>query len=246
MKKLLRMFFYRENKLKLLLYTALYYVIGVFVVYTFLDSIISGIIVITLLLPVFIGKTCKYIEQKRQNNIENEFYIMLNSISMSLASGMTIENALRETILAEKKKYKVIYKDLERIYRMLQNNYSPDKAFKIFAEKSENREIRAFSEVLSVGLPAGINLAALIRYVSSAYRMQNDTNQEIKRILNAPKYNNRIILIMPVICVVLFRNIAPSYFSVLYNGSGHIIMAVVLGMLIVAWWLGEKLSNIKY
>ena len=123
---------------------------------------------------------------------------------------------------------------------------TPEDAFRVFAQRCRNREILTFSEVLAAGIPAGINLAQLIRYLSSAYRLKADVEQEIKKTLNAPKYNNRIIMAMPVCCIFLFRKIAPSYLEPLYYGSGRIVMVVVFLLLIVAWWTGTYLSNIRY
>jgi len=77
-------------------------------------------------------------------------------------------------------------------------------------------------------------------------RIKADVEQEIKKTLNAPKYNNRIIMAMPVCCIFLFRKIAPSYLEPLYYGSGRIVMVVVFLLLIVAWWTGTYLSNIRY
>ena len=196
--------------------------------------------------PVFLRKLQRYLSERRQHRTETEFYLMLRQVSMSLSSGVTLENAVRETILADRKQYKVIGSELERVCRMLKNNYPAEQAFRVFARRCGNREILAFSEVLSAGIPAGITLAQLIRYLSSAFRLKADTEQEIKRLLNAPRYNNRIITLMPPFCVLLFRQLAPSYLEPLYHGTGRIVMAAVFLLLMLAWWLGDRLSDVRY
>ena len=117
--------------------------------------------------PVFLRKLRRYLSERRQHRTETEFYLMLRQVSMSLSSGATLENAVRETILADRKQYKVIGSELERVCRMLKNNYPAEQAFRVFARRCGNREILAFSEVLSAGIPAGINdlKAALERHV---------------------------------------------------------------------------------
>lgn len=197
-------------------------------------------------LPVFIKKIKIYIHKKRQEKIEKDFYKLLSHISVTMSSGSSLENALKEAVLIGKKEYKVLWKELESSYRMLQNNYSPEYVFLSLAKKTDNHEIKTFSEILSVGIPAGINLARLIRWLSSAYRMRFDAESEIARILNAPKYNNRIMMIMPVVCIVLFKQIAPSYMQPLYSGAGRIVMAVVLLLVLFAWLIGDKLGDIEY
>ena len=92
----------------------------------------------------------------------------------------------------------------------------------------------------------GINMTELIRYLSSEYRLRADTESEITRILNAPKYNNRAVLIMPFVCIALFKQVAPDYMAVLYTSVGRIVMVIVASMLALAWWLGEKIGKISY
>ena len=197
-------------------------------------------------LPVFVKKIKKYIYKKRQTAIENEFYKLLSHISMAMSSGNSLENAIKEAATIGKKEYKVLHRELEEAYRMFMNNYSPELVFSAIARKTESHEIKTFSEILSVGIPAGINLAALMRWLSSAYRMRSDAESEIARILNAPKYNNRIMMLMPVVCVVLFKQIAPSYMEPLYSGAGRIVMTGVLLVVLFAWWIGDKLGDIEY
>ncbi|MBR5786702.1 MAG: type II secretion system F family protein [Clostridia bacterium] len=224
----------------------IYLLCSVFVFNAMFDSWRISILLMLCGLPIFVKKIKQYIIQKRQNRIEAEFYQLLSSISLSMSSGMSLENSLKEAVVTGKKEYKSLNAELEGIYRMMQNNYSPEVAFFTLYKKTGNREIKTFSEILSVGVPAGINLAALMRWLASAYRMRFDAECEIVRILNAPKFNNRIILAMPIVCVVLFKQIAPYYMAPLYFGTGRIIMMGVLAIILFAWWFGSKLGEIEY
>ncbi len=239
---------YSDNKTRYLsvLYTLLYTAAAYFVFFSFFENSKISVILTLCGLPVFIFRMRKYMRAVHRERVEAEFYIMLRQISMSLSSGSTIENAVRETVAADRKSYKVIGKELEKVYGMLRNNIPAERAFAEFAKQCGNSEITAFGEVLRAGIPAGINLAGLIRYVSSSLRMKSDVEQDIKRMLNAPKYNNRIIMAMPVFCIVLFRSISPSYLEPLYVGAGRIVMIAVLALIISAWLIGERLSDIRY
>ena len=231
---------------ELLLYITIYIIAAMMLTRAFFERWVISCIITVCGTPIFLLEIKKYLSARRQARIETEFFIMLRQVSMSLSSGSTLENAVRETIVTDRKNYKTIGEELECVYRMLRNNYPPEDAFRVFAQRCRNREILTFSEVLAAGIPAGINLAQLIRYLSSAYRLKADVEQEIKKTLNAPKYNNRIIMAMPVCCIFLFRKIAPSYLEPLYYGSGRIVMVVGFLLLIVAWWTGTYLSNIRY
>ncbi|MFR1517423.1 MAG: type II secretion system F family protein [Clostridia bacterium] len=234
------------QKQALLAYLVIYCIAAVLLTRAFFERWDVSLLLLVCGLPVFIRKSRRYLAACRQTRAETEFYRMLRQVSMSLSAGATLENAVRETAFADRKDYKVIGGELERVYRMLKNHYPPEYAFRIFAQRCGNREILAFSEVLSAGIPAGINLAQLIRYLSSTFRLKADVEQEIRKLLNAPKYNNRIIMIMPVVCIFLFRKVAPSYLEPLYHGTGRIIMVIVFILLFAAWWIGDRLSDIRY
>lgn len=224
----------------------IYIIVAYIGLWMMFESIAISVVLTICFMPIFVKKIKIYLESKRQQRMESEFYKMLGRISMSMSSGMILENALKETVVVDKKDYKLLGDDFEKMYRMLQNNYSIDVAFRTLAQRSNNREIKTFCEVLSAGMPTGIDISGLIRYLSAAYRMREDTEGEIIRILNAPKYNNRIIIIMPFICITLFKQLAPSYMDSLYTDLGRVIMIVVLAMLLAAGWLGEKLGKIEY
>lgn len=224
----------------------IYIAAAYFVSLAFFESRQAACLLTVCGMPVFIIKLRTYLSVRKQKAIEAEFYIMLRQISMSLSSGSTLTNAVRETIIIDRKSYKVIGKELERVYGMLRNNVPAENAFHMLAKECGNTEITAFSEVLRAGIPAGINLAELIRYASSSLRIKADVEHEIQRLLNAPKYNNRIIMVMPVFCILLFRGIAPSYLAPLYSGAGRFVMAAVFLLIALAWFIGDRMSDIRY
>ena len=242
----LKEYFDKKSKYLFALCVLVYIAAAYFVCMSFFENRKAACILTVCGMPFFIKKLMSYIYTKRQRAIEDEFYFMLRQISMSLSSGNTLSNAVKETVITDRKSYRMIGSELERVYGMLRNNCSAEDAFRAFAKRCGNREITAFSEVLCAGVPAGVNLNELIRYVSSSLRTKADVEQEIRRMLNAPKYNNRIIMAMPVFCIVMFRGIAPSYLAPLYAGTGRFVMAAVLVLIVFAWFIGERISNIRY
>lgn len=230
---------------ELILYTAIYIAASLLVLQAFFDNIYVSSLLCSAGIYFYIRKINNYISWRRQQRIENEFYALLRQLSMAMSSGATIENAVREAAIADRKLYKTIGSELERTYRMISNHYSPDFAFRVLSDRCRNEEIRTFAEVLAAGIPAGINLAQLIRYMSVAFRLKSDVEHEIQKTLNAPKYNNRIIMAMPFVCVIVFRCVAPSYMAPLYHGYGRAVMIAVFILILSAGWIGSKLSDIR-
>lgn len=237
---------YFNNKSKLICFIGIYIALALFIFMTVFERWIISIFLALCGLPIFVKKIKFWLKKQRQAATEAEFYVLLSQLSMAMSSGMSLENAVREAAVAGKNEYRILRAELESMYRMLQNNYSSEYVFSILAKKTENQEIKTFAEIISVGIPAGINMAGLMRWLTSAYRMRIDTESEISRILNAPKYNNRIILVMPIVCIVLFKQIAPTYMRPLFVGWGRMIMVFVVFVIALAWWLGEKISKIDY
>lgn len=227
-------------------YTAAYLIGSILTVRIFFERWDVACLLTVCGIPVYFYKLRRWLSARRQTRADMEFYMMLRQISMALSSGSTLENAVRETAAADRKHYRIIGEELAGVYRLLRNHYPPDAAFRIFAERSGSRDALTFSEVLAAGIPAGINFVQLIRYLSAAFCLKEEVEQEIGKILNAPRYNNRIILVMPVCCILLFRRLAPSYLEPLYHSGGRIVMIAVFILLLAAGWIGDRLSNIKY
>lgn len=239
--------YFNHFKKEILLYSAIYFVAAMLFTLTFFDNIYVAFAIAVLGIPIFLKRMQRYLSIRQQVRIEKEFYAALRQISISMASGATLENAIREMIATgQKKSCQTIKNELETVYRMLRNHYTPDQAFRSFAERCRNQEIKAFAEVLAAGIPAGINLTQLIKYMSAAFQLKADVELDIQKTLNAPKYNNRIIMAMPFLCVIVFRKIAPAYMAPLLEGSGRIVLSVVFLLIVLAWWMGDRLSDIRY
>lgn len=240
-------YFNHFKNYEILFYSAAYIVAAIVFTKSFFDNVYATLVITALGFPIFLHRMLRYLSNRQKAKIEKEFYAALRQISISMASGATLENAVKEMVATtQKKSYQTIKYELETVYRMLRNHYAPDQAFRSFAARCKNQEIQAFAEVLAAGIPAGINLAQLIKYMSAAFQLKADVELDIRKTLNAPKYNNRIIMAMPFLCVVVFRKIAPAYMAPLMKGSGRIVLAVVFLLIVLAWWFGERLSDIQY
>ena len=244
--KLLFKKYFSRFKKELLLYSAIYFVAAILFTKTFFDNIYVAFAIAVLGIPIFLKRMQRYLSVRQQVRIEKEFSAALRQISISMASGATLENAIREMIATGQKSCQTIKNELETVYRMLRNHYTPDQAFRSFAARCRNQEIQAFAEVLAAGIPAGINLTQLIKYMSAAFQLKADVELDIRKTLNAPKYNNRIIMAMPFLCVIVFRKIAPAYMAPLLEGAGRIVLSVVFLLIVLAWWMGDRLSDIRY
>ena len=171
---------------------------------------------------------------------------MLVSLSGSLGAGLGLERCIYELAESPSREFPVLKPQFNRMQQLLQFNWPVEYVFEDLAQRYQHPDMRTFSTALRAGIPAGINLVELVRNIAAATRMKRDTENEILRVLNLPKYNNRIVMIMPFLSVSVVRMIAPSYAASLDTGIGAVVMVAACFLLGVAFLLGEVLGKIRY
>jgi len=237
---------YRVNKtalwgITLLLSAAVF--AGTYVLFT--DTAVSLVTALILLVPVSF-KVRRELERRYEKVMRKEFVSCLVSISGSLSSGVRLEQAITEIAAGESPEFARIRPEFVRMSKLIQLNLPAEKAFSELAERVPVPDIKLFSQALDYAVPSGVNLIELTRMFSSSMRIRNDVEAEISRSLNLPKYNNRIVTVMPFFMIALMRLTASDYLSGLDRGIGNIVKLIVALLIIGAVVLGELLGNIRY
>ncbi len=214
------------------------------------ESIITGVIFSLIASPFVYIRYKKSLQKNRKEKLERQFCDILQLMSASLAAGSNIQNCFIEVTRGDVNisgnDYEIIRKEFENIQRLISLHISPQDAFYSFAKRTGSRDILSFSSALDTALCAGSNMVMLVRNTASSLRAKYDAEEEIKYILNLPKFNHRIMMVMPFVLIVMIKLLSPGYVSPLYNGKGRIIMVIVAMILLLSWYIGEKISDIKY
>ena len=82
--------------------------------------------------------------------------------------------------------------------RLIALNISPEEAVEAF-QRGPAGDIQNFSNALYESLQAGGNLVQLVRNSASALRVKYDSEDEIRSLLNLPRFNHRIMMVMPFV-----------------------------------------------
>lgn len=237
---------YRINSFKIWSVTLLLFgIVFIFAYIFFVDVTISLIISAVSLIPLRL-KVRRELEKRYEKVIRKEFVSCLVSISGSLSSGIRLEQCINEIAMSNSTEYSHLRPEFERMSKLIQLNLPAEKAFAELAERVPVSDIILFSQALDYAIPSGVNLIELVRSFSSAMRIRNDVEAEISRTLNLPKYNNRIITVMPFLMIGLMRLTAADYLSGLDGNIGNVVKAASAAMIIGAVILGELLGNIRY
>lgn len=191
----------------------------------------------------------KDIIKKRKENMCQQFREALQSVAASLSAGRSIEIAFKMAV----EDLKIIYpsgnadiiKEFELINRKVEMNESLKSALMDFAERSDIEDIRNFVDVFIVCKDAGGNLVEVIRNTCSVINQKIDIMKEIDVIVAEQKLSQRILGIMPFILLVLIIISSPDYVRPLYTPQGHIVMLVVLALLMLSYFISDRIMNIK-
>ena len=211
----------------------------------FTDLTVSLIAGAAALLPLRI-KVRKEFESRYEKTMRREFVACLVSLSGSLSSGIRLEQCINEIAISDSSEFSHLRPEFERMSKLIQLNLPAERAFAELADRVPVSDIVLFSQALEYAIPAGVNLIELTRSFSSGMRIRNDVEAEITRTLNLPRYNNRIITVMPFLMIALMRFTAADYLTGLDGGIGTIVKICVAATIIAAMILGELLGNIKY
>ncbi len=215
-------------------------------IWLFFQQLGISFMVTLCLSPLIVWKAVSILINRFDRRVTKEFCDVLVSLSGSLSAGLGLERCVYEIAESPRNEYPILQPEFCRMQKLLSLNWPVEYVFEDLARRYNHPDMRTFSTALRAGIPAGINLVELVRQISAAARMKRDTEMEILRVLNLPKYNNRIVMVMPFLSVFTVRVIAPSYAASLDTGIGAVIMIVACCLLGTAFLLGELLGKIRY
>ena len=204
----------------------------------------------SILSSVFVYIRLKgYLKDRRHEELERQFCDVLQLMSASLAASLSFSSCINEVASGELSisgNYNLIQKEFTNIQRLISLNISPEEAIEAFAKRSGSKDIINFSNALYATMQAGGNMVHLVRNTASTLRVKYDSEEEIKSLLNLPRFNHRIMMCMPFGLILMMKSIAPGYVEPLYKGGNRGVLFFVSLTILVSWFIGEKISDIKF
>lgn len=211
----------------------------------FFRDVMVGILFALISSPFVYIRLRQYLKRKRIHKLERQFCDVLNLMAASLSAGQSLTGAINEITFDEYGDYSLIRKEFRNISRLISLNIPPEDAINVFAKRSGSKDIQSFANAMYASISAGSNLVWLVRNASGQLRVKYDAEAEIRGILNLPKFNHRIMMLMPFAMVLMMKFIAPGYVKPLYSSQGKGIMVFVALMVLISWFIGEKISDIR-
>lgn len=216
--------------------------------YLFYESWIAFILLTPIGVWYFLHWESERIEKKRQEFLE-QFREMIQSLSVSLQVGYSVENALKET----KQDLSMLYKEDTAIQReltyMLRQAYLQmpmEEIMEDWAKRVEQEDVWNFVNVFAMAKKNGGNAIGIIRNTAREIREKLDVQLEIETILAARKYEFKVMAVIPFGMIGYMKVSFPEFMKILYgNLLGTGVMTGCLAMYCSAYILGERIVNIE-
>ncbi|MCR5687700.1 MAG: type II secretion system F family protein [Lachnospiraceae bacterium] len=214
----------------------------------FYDSLPAGLAAAPLFI-LFIKAAGRIKAGKYRDDLTEGFLKSLNSVSSSLAAGLSADRAF---VLAESDMEKLfgkrsaIVKELEIINTQTAMGKRIEDALSDFAKRTEISEIYDFAVVFSVAMKNGADLSKVIASCTGMMEDRRQAENEARVLIRAKQYEQRLMCVIPPGILIYLRLSSGSFISVLYHDPrGIAVMTAALAVYVAAVILSEKIGDIR-
>lgn len=186
---------------------------------------------------------------ERSRLLHGQFLDALKIVSTCLMSGMSMENAWKESskeIQVMHGKESVMYMELEEMSHLVETNVPMEKVLIHFAYRSGVEDIINFAEVFEYGKRSGANWRKLICDTTLRMEEKYETEKQIQVMLTEKKMEQKIMSVIPLGMILFLQIASGDYMDVLYgNLFGIISMTVCLIGYGVALFMADKIMRVQ-
>ena len=185
--------------------------------------------------------------ENRKFELSLEFREAIMAVQSSLNAGYSVENAFIEAGRVMENMYGsngLITEEFKVLTRRLRTNESLEKILLELADRSGIEDIEDFANVFSAAKRSGGDFTRIIRKASDSIGDKMDIRRDIRTSINARRYENRIMEIVPFGIIIYLNVTSADFLSSLYhNISGVIIMTISLALYLTGFLMAEKITT---
>lgn len=187
--------------------------------------------------------------EKGQELFRKMFREWILLLASSLTAGYSMENALVQSyqeLCLMFPKGGIMQEELKMMLAKAGNNQRPEILFDELAEKYPYEEVQSFAEVFKAARISGGSLQTVIRGTAAQMAEIMDTRREIRTLLAARVYEQRIMSVMPAAVLLYIRLGSGEFLEGLYhNMTGVLVMSVCLGIYGAAYLMGKRMVQFE-
>ncbi len=227
------------------------YLIG-FAGSAFAAQIMFGVPVASLILGACIGFAAipvykKHLFRKRVKAITMQFRDMLDSLSNSFAAGkntsMAFSDVYNDMAIAYGEKA-IIVKEVGIIVNGLANNYTIEDLLKNMAERCGVGDMASFAETFGVCNRLGGNLKKIVGDSRDIINDKLEIEMEIQTMVSSNKNEINILCVIPLVIVLAMKLMGNDAITA-NTPSNVVVKFIAVGIFMVAYILGQKITDIK-
>ena len=191
----------------------------------------------------------KQLIRNRKRNLNYQFKDALNSLSVAVQAGYSVENAVSACARDLERLYADggdIVEEFHYIESQQKVSVPVEELFLDFGERSHIEDIENFASVFYAAKRTGGDMDKVIQKVARMLGDKIDVKKEIEATLAAKKSEQMIMSMMPAGIILYLQLTSPGFLSVLYgNPFGICAMTVCLGIYAASYWMGKKIVDIE-
>lgn len=198
------------------------------------------------ILPIWMRPQLK---RKRIAVLSEQFREGIGILNGYLSAGYSVDNAFGAAAGELEKLFgrtADISVEFARIFHLVRLNRQTGEVLEDFADRSGLQDIRNFAEVFIIAGRTGGNLRDIIDRTATVIREKMAVGEEIANMTAGRRYEQKIMNVIPFFIILYLDLTSPGFLDVMYTTAlGRIVMTLCLGAVIGAYFLSNKLLDIK-
>lgn len=215
---------------------------------TYICNLISimatGLIAGKLILPVVVATK----KEKRQKALAKQFRDMLDTITTSIGAGKNIPEAFitaRSDLAVQYSEEADIVHEIDVIIDGIKNSILIEDLLEDFGERSGIEDVKSFANVFKICYRKGGNIKDVIRNTHAILSDKMTIKEEIETLVTANKFEQNIMIVMPVILIALIKFSSPDFAKNFTSPTGIISTTIAIALFVVSYFVGRKILKIK-
>ena len=205
-----------------------------------------------LVVPVsvfFLKWKKKQMIRERKRRLNYQFRDALNSMSVAVQAGYSVENAVSACVRDLEQLYpknEDIVAEFRYIETQQRVSVPVEELFLDLGQRCKVEDIENFASVLYTAKRSGGDLGNVIQKVARMLGDKIDVKKEIEATLAAKKSEQMIMSLMPAGIILYLQLASPGFLDILYgNPFGICAMTVCLTVYGAAYWMGKRIVEIE-
>ncbi len=215
---------------------------------TLISNVIVFIIVGAIAAKIFLPMQRKNLLEKRKRQLTLQFSSFLDSLAVSLSSGMNMTESLSSASNDLKMEYSenaYMVKEVDEMIKGMNNSVPIEKMMMSLGDRSQIDDIKNFAAVFDICFRAGGNIKDIVRKTNGIICEKIEIEEEIETKISSNKTQFNAMMVIPVVLMLLLRFMSSSFAAGFSTIVGVAAISVAICIFVAAYKLGKKIMDIK-